>query len=64
MIVGKGKDRTQVDAKFDAKKNQTTTDTHQPKQGKIAPERGLKRLRLATNKGLLSIQNSQGDPLP
>ena len=55
MTTGRGKEKTQVDATFNAKNNQTTIDLHNGKQGKVVKP-GLNLLRLATNKGSLNIE--------
>ena len=56
MKVGKGKDRQDVEAKYDAKKNQTTIKADEPKPEKKITKPGLVLLRLATNKGALVIE--------
>jgi|GEM_PF-1738146 len=56
MEVGKGKDRQDVEAKYDAKKNQTTIKIDEPKPETKIVKTGLALLRMATDKGKLVIE--------
>ena len=56
MEVGKGKDRQEVEAKYDARKNQTIIKVDEPKTEKKIVKSGLALLRLATDKGKLVIE--------
>ena len=55
MRVGKGRDRQEMHAKFEGKKNQTKIETQQPEKGKRLIELGLRLLRVRTANGQLTI---------
>ncbi len=56
MEVGKGKDRQDVEARYDAKKNETTIRVDETKPEIKIVKTGLALLRLATDKGKLVIE--------
>lgn len=56
MEVGKGKDKQEVEAKFEGNKNQTTIKVDDPKPKTKVVKPGLVLLRMATDKGNLVIE--------
>src|SRR6267143_222344 len=54
-VMGKGKERSAITAKFNAKQNQTAIETNGSKQSKVVKP-GLVLLRLTTNKGVLGVE--------
>lgn len=55
ITVGKGKDKQEVDAKYDSKKNQTTIEYDKPKSKEILS--GMILLKMQTNNGNLVISH-------
>jgi len=55
VVIGKGKDRSEVTARFDSHKNETTIEVKAGKPLKIVKS-GLTLLRMATNNGALTIE--------
>ena len=55
VVIGKGKDRLEIRAEYDSRKNQTTIETDKPKESKVVKP-DLVLLRTATQNGALAIQ--------
>ncbi len=53
--IGQGKDKQRLDAKYDAKKNETTIKTSEPKPEKQVVKAGLVLIRLSTDRGSFTI---------
>jgi len=56
MTVGTGKDKQEVEAKYEAKKNQTTIKIHKANRETKVVKTGLVLLRMATDRGKLTIE--------
>ena len=57
FVVGKGKDKQQVKANFDAKEDETTIDDNRTDKTKKETRPGLILLRMSSSKGTLSIDD-------